>query len=169
MLFFGTYFIIRSHMFQSTSYTVSIIRAQRVNTKRHERRWPYLVSAFCLSTSICWHDSSRKAIVAILLLLTTFGVGLRCFADFGKGLYASKTSGQLLPRCWSPYLSLRHNTEHVLRYPPPIKENTRWRWREARFPWLPTGTTIVDWVISMISDCDSARHARTFMYDLFYV
>ncbi|KAH9997290.1 hypothetical protein BJV77DRAFT_984345 [Russula vinacea] len=37
-------------------------------------------------------------IVAILLLLTTFGVGLRCFADFGKGLYASKTSGQLLPR-----------------------------------------------------------------------
>ncbi|KAF8478693.1 hypothetical protein DFH94DRAFT_66981 [Russula ochroleuca] len=35
-------------------------------------------------------------IVAILLLLTTFGVGLRCFTDFGKGLYESKTSDTLL-------------------------------------------------------------------------
>ncbi|KAI0256681.1 hypothetical protein BJV78DRAFT_1166134 [Lactifluus subvellereus] len=36
-------------------------------------------------------------IVAILLLLTTFGIGLRCFSDFGKGLYESKTSGQSIP------------------------------------------------------------------------
>jgi hypothetical protein len=36
-------------------------------------------------------------IVAMLLLLATFGVGLRCFSDFGKGLYESKTSGQLIP------------------------------------------------------------------------
>jgi len=35
-------------------------------------------------------------IVAILLLLTTFGFGLKCFADFGKGLYESKTSDTLL-------------------------------------------------------------------------
>ncbi|KAI9509366.1 hypothetical protein F5148DRAFT_765969 [Russula earlei] len=35
-------------------------------------------------------------IVSILLLLTTFGVGLRCFLDFGKGLYESKTSDNLL-------------------------------------------------------------------------
>ncbi|KAI0273615.1 hypothetical protein BC834DRAFT_966116 [Gloeopeniophorella convolvens] len=37
-------------------------------------------------------------IVAFLLLLTTFGIGLRCFHDFGKGLYASKTSDTLLFR-----------------------------------------------------------------------
>jgi len=35
-------------------------------------------------------------IVSMLLLLTTFGVGLRCFSDFGKGLYESKTSDSLL-------------------------------------------------------------------------
>jgi len=35
-------------------------------------------------------------IVSILLLLTTFGVGLKCFSDFGKGLYESKTSDTLL-------------------------------------------------------------------------
>ncbi|KAI0306591.1 hypothetical protein B0F90DRAFT_1808253 [Multifurca ochricompacta] len=35
-------------------------------------------------------------IVSILLLLTTFGVGLRCFYDFEKGLYESKTSDTLL-------------------------------------------------------------------------
>jgi len=35
-------------------------------------------------------------IVSILLLLTTFGFGLKCFADFGKGLYDSKTSDTLL-------------------------------------------------------------------------
>ncbi|KAH9063453.1 hypothetical protein EDB87DRAFT_1603804 [Lactarius vividus] len=37
-------------------------------------------------------------IVAILLLLATFAVGLKCFIDFNKGLYDSKTSGQLFPR-----------------------------------------------------------------------
>lgn len=35
-------------------------------------------------------------IVSILLLLTTFGFGLKCFADFGKGLYDSKNSDTLL-------------------------------------------------------------------------
>lgn len=35
-------------------------------------------------------------IVSILLLLTTFGVGLKCFSDFGKGLYEPKTSDTLL-------------------------------------------------------------------------
>lgn len=35
-------------------------------------------------------------IVSMLLLLTTFGFGLKCFADFGKGLYDSKTSDALL-------------------------------------------------------------------------
>jgi len=35
-------------------------------------------------------------IVSILLLLATFGVGLKCFLDFGKGLYESKTSDTLL-------------------------------------------------------------------------
>ncbi|THH11582.1 hypothetical protein EW146_g7987 [Bondarzewia mesenterica] len=38
-------------------------------------------------------------IVAFLLLLTTFGVGLRCFNDFGKGLVTSKTYGQWYPLC----------------------------------------------------------------------
>ncbi|KAF8275032.1 hypothetical protein EI94DRAFT_1768350 [Lactarius quietus] len=38
-------------------------------------------------------------IVSMLLLLTTFVVGLKCFFDFDKGLYDSKTSGQLFPRC----------------------------------------------------------------------
>lgn len=47
-------------------------------------------------------DMFLKAIVAMLLLLATFGVGLRCFSDFGKGLYESKTSGQLIPSCLSP-------------------------------------------------------------------
>jgi len=37
-------------------------------------------------------------IVSILLLLATFAVGLKCFFDFDKGLYDSKTSGQLFPR-----------------------------------------------------------------------
>lgn len=40
-------------------------------------------------------------IVSILLLLTTFGVGLKCFSDFGKGLYEAKTSGQFVSRCLS--------------------------------------------------------------------
>lgn len=35
----------------------------------------------------------------MLLLLATFAVGLKCFFDFDKGLYDSKTSGQLFPRC----------------------------------------------------------------------
>jgi len=35
-------------------------------------------------------------IVSMLLLLATFGIGLRCFSDFGKGLYESKTSDTLL-------------------------------------------------------------------------
>jgi len=35
-------------------------------------------------------------IVSMILLLTTFGVGLKCFSDFGKGLYQSKTSDTLL-------------------------------------------------------------------------
>ncbi|KAH9180534.1 hypothetical protein EDB89DRAFT_2120712 [Lactarius sanguifluus] len=35
-------------------------------------------------------------IVAILLLLATFAVGLKCFVDFNKGLYDSKTSDTLL-------------------------------------------------------------------------
>lgn len=35
-------------------------------------------------------------IVSILLLLATFGVGLKCFFDFDKGLYNSKTSDTLL-------------------------------------------------------------------------
>jgi len=37
-------------------------------------------------------------IVAMILLFATFAVGVRCFSDFGKGLYESKTSGQLIPR-----------------------------------------------------------------------
>lgn len=60
-------------------------------------------------------DMFFKAIVAMILLLATFGVGVRCFSDFGKGLYESKTSGQLIPRCLSlTSLSLRFNTERVL-------------------------------------------------------
>jgi hypothetical protein len=34
------------------------------------------------------------AIVAFLLLFGTFAVGLRCFADFDRGLQASKVNGQ---------------------------------------------------------------------------
>lgn len=42
------------------------------------------------------------AIVAFLLLLATFGIGLRCLNDFGKGLVSSKTYGQSYPIClWS--------------------------------------------------------------------
>ena len=42
------------------------------------------------------HDVSHPstAIVAFLLLFATFAVGLRCFADFDKGLQTSKTHGQ---------------------------------------------------------------------------
>ena len=35
-----------------------------------------------------------SAIVAFLLLFATFAVGLRCFADFDKGLLSSKLHGQ---------------------------------------------------------------------------
>ena len=60
-------------------------------------------SEFPLSSSLVNAiDMFLKAIVAMLLLLATFGVGLRCFSDFGKGLYESKTSGQLIPSCLSP-------------------------------------------------------------------
>ena len=34
------------------------------------------------------------AIVALILLFATFVIGLRCFADFDKGLKGSKTDGQ---------------------------------------------------------------------------
>ena len=34
------------------------------------------------------------AIIAFLLLFATFAVGLRCFADFDKGLRQSKTTGK---------------------------------------------------------------------------
>ncbi|OAX44633.1 hypothetical protein K503DRAFT_788638 [Rhizopogon vinicolor AM-OR11-026] len=33
-------------------------------------------------------------VVAFLLLLTTFAIGIKCFLDFDKGLYESKTHGQ---------------------------------------------------------------------------
>ncbi|KAG5643489.1 hypothetical protein DXG03_000877 [Asterophora parasitica] len=33
-----------------------------------------------------------SAIVAFILLFATFAVGLRCFADFDRGLQASKTN-----------------------------------------------------------------------------
>lgn len=42
----------------------------------------------------------------MLLLLATFGIGLRCFSDFGKGLYESKTSGQSISRCLFLFLSV---------------------------------------------------------------
>lgn len=38
--------------------------------------------------------SFPTAIVAFLLLFATFAVGLRCFADFDRGLQASKVNGQ---------------------------------------------------------------------------
>ena len=57
---------------------------------------------------------SSKAIVSILLLLTTFGFGIKCFADFGKGLYDSKNSGQLIPLCWSLHSHISEvHTEHA--------------------------------------------------------
>jgi len=59
-----------------------------------------------------------KAIVAMLLLLATFGVGLKCFFDFGKGLYGSKTSGQSLLGCLSsPLMLLKCVTEYVPQIP----------------------------------------------------
>lgn len=39
-------------------------------------------------------DACFAAIVASLLLFATFGVGLRCFYDFDKGLQSSKMHGQ---------------------------------------------------------------------------
>lgn len=41
-----------------------------------------------------WCSHVLAAIVAFLLLFATFAVGLRCFADFDKGLQSSKTHGQ---------------------------------------------------------------------------
>ena len=38
-------------------------------------------------------------IIAFLLLLVSFGIGLRCFADFDKGLKEAKTTGQLTHFC----------------------------------------------------------------------
>lgn len=69
--------------------------------------------------SLCWHIDPRKAIVSILLLLTTFGIGLKCFSDFGKGLYESKTSGQLIPSCLFLFLSVPPLTcdSHVSQIP----------------------------------------------------
>jgi len=55
------------------------------------------------------------AIVAILLLLATFAVGLKCFSDFDKGLYDSKTSGQLFPRC---LCFLNRASSHVTEHAP---------------------------------------------------
>ena len=56
------------------------------------------------------------AIVCILLQLTTFAVGLKCFFDFNKGLYDSKTSGQLFPRClFFLYVSHLHAAENALK------------------------------------------------------
>lgn len=37
------------------------------------------------------------AIVAFILLFLTFAVGLRCFADFDRGLHSSKVNGQYAP------------------------------------------------------------------------
>jgi len=42
-------------------------------------------------------------IASIFLLLTTFGFGLKCFADFGKGLYDAKTSDTLLRKKKVPF------------------------------------------------------------------
>jgi len=41
-------------------------------------------------------------IVSILLLLATFGIGFKCFLDFGKGLYESKTTDTLLQQRRKP-------------------------------------------------------------------
>jgi hypothetical protein len=40
------------------------------------------------------HLTVSSAIVAFLLLLASFIVGIKCFYDFDKGLYDSKTHGQ---------------------------------------------------------------------------
>jgi hypothetical protein len=40
------------------------------------------------------HLTLFTALSAFLLLFSTFAVGLRCFADFDRGLKESKTDGQ---------------------------------------------------------------------------
>ena len=48
---------------------------------------------------------NRKAIIAFLLLFATFAIGLRCFADFDKGLLKSKMHGQSYRPVGQPYKS----------------------------------------------------------------
>ena len=71
-----------------------------MNILPHERRSQYSVCFFSRLASFSWHLTSfhlfllPTAIVAFLLLFATFAVGLRCFADFDKGLLSSKLHGQ---------------------------------------------------------------------------
>ncbi len=49
----------------------------------------------CQGRSLSWIQThASTAIIAFLLLFATFAIGLRCFADFDKGLLKSKLHGQ---------------------------------------------------------------------------
>lgn len=76
-----------------------------MNTQQHERPSPSSVRILlppCIISSTADVTSFTSpsillillAIVAFLLLFATFAVGLRCFADFDKGLLSSKLHGQ---------------------------------------------------------------------------
>ena len=45
-----------------------------------------------------FRSNASAAIIAFLLLFSTFAIGLRCFADFDKGLLKSKLHGQSYKR-----------------------------------------------------------------------
>ncbi|KAI0006018.1 hypothetical protein BJV74DRAFT_801610 [Russula compacta] len=66
-----------------------------------ETYFVYKLVRFYKPSSEAQYETTRATltvftIMSILLLLTTFGIGLRCYSDFGKGLYESKNSDSLL-------------------------------------------------------------------------
>lgn len=56
------------------------------------------------------------AIVAFLLLFATFAIGLRCFADFDKGLLSSKLHGQSYKPVATKLSKLDLFGDYVCRY-----------------------------------------------------
>jgi len=69
-----------------------------------ETYFVYKLVRFFMHGSSQQYDTTRATlttftVINVILILTTFGIGLRCYFDFDKGLYRSKTYDTLL---WKP-------------------------------------------------------------------
>lgn len=71
-----------------------MIQVQKGNTFQRELPSLSSVSQALLTYYYLAKFAFPVAIAASLLLFATFGVGVRCFADFDKGLQSSKMHGQ---------------------------------------------------------------------------